>query len=178
MQYFVERPFILKAFCRRFCQFLVQKESNQTKQAENPRIAARSNETCPKKQLNPTSGITLRWGGLVLNGYPPCLIFCVMSSHRTISCMRCDRFSCPGLSNYEMFLLLCSLTTWGKIVMPKSSSFFFFQIDKFSLCPTTVATIYCTGSPTTMLMKWGSNLSFSSCTIWRLNFCIWRPWFL
>jgi len=60
VQYFVERLFNLKAFCRRFCQFLVKKENEQTKQAENPRIAARSNETCPKKQLNPTSGITLR----------------------------------------------------------------------------------------------------------------------
>ena len=32
-------------------------------------------------------------------------------------------------------------------------------------------------SRTTMPIKWGSDLSFCSCTIWRLNFCIWRPFF-
>ena len=38
--------------------------------------------------------------------------------------------------------------------------------------------VFSSRSRTTMSIKWGSNLSFCSCTIWRLHFCIWRPFFL
>ena len=35
-----------------------------------------------------------------------------------------------------------------------------------------VFNMFSSSSWTTMLIKWGSNLSFCSCTIWRLHFCI------
>jgi len=75
-----------------------------------------------RKSWNPGPGVmnfscenqrkfTFRRGGLVLNGYPPCLInvWCV----RIVQFFACHATDAVvlGLSNPEMFLLLCSLTT-------------------------------------------------------------------
>ena len=92
-----------------------------------------------KTSVNTTSRFTLRRGGLLLNGYLPCLIY--VWRVRILQFFACHATDAvvPGLSNPEMFLLLCLLTAWGKIVKPSGvfsflfSCFKSFWIDYFGL---------------------------------------------